>query len=395
MGITVGRIFQTEVRVHWTWVPIMAFISVIFGIELTDGTSTGLPAGLAWASSISCAVLVFVSVAAHELAHVWVARRFGQSNPTVVVQLLGGPYVMETDPKSAGEELRIAIAGSLLSGVVAIVFAIPALVIDFGPLAAAPDPVQAVGFVATMVAIFNAMLGLINLVPGYPMDGARVLHAVAWSRTGSQQAAAAVAIRVGRYVGYCLIGVGLVAMTFTDALAGFSLVIAGWLVMNSSKFLDRRSGLEELLAGVKVGDVEDPDPGRVPPQLTLDVYAASYLAERNGAAALVERGDNLIGLIGSAQIRRIPGRLWPTTHTEQAMMPIADVPRVSRESDLWPALETLERRHLDALVIDGGQGPTALLTRRSAAKLIQERAAARQIQLAASAQLRKTRFRDR
>jgi len=147
---------------------------------------------------------------------------------------------METDPKSAGEELRIAIAGSLLSGVVAIVFAIPALVIDFGPLAAAPDPVQAVGFVATMVAIFNAMLGLINLVPGYPMDGARVLHAVAWSRTGSQQAAAAVAIRVGRYVGYCLIGVGLV----DDPPKELRLVtpFPGW---HPGEFLDPRADKTE------------------------------------------------------------------------------------------------------------------------------------------------------
>ena len=80
--------------------------------------------------------------------------------------------------------------------------------------------------------------------------------------------------------------------------------------------LDRRQTLQNLVAGLHVSDAEDTEAARVPPQLTLDVFAAEYLAERLGAAALVERGSELLGLIGTAQIRRIPRRTWPRTHTE-------------------------------------------------------------------------------
>jgi Zn-dependent protease/CBS domain-containing protein len=391
MGLTLGRVFGTEVRAHWTWIPISAFIAVVFGIGLT-GDATAWPPALAWAASIACSVLVFGSVVAHELAHVKVARRNGQTVPMVVVQLLGGSYVMEIKAKSAGEELRISLAGSVFSLIVAVVFGAVGALVDFGPLATAPDGVQAIGFVATMVAAFNLMLCVVNLVPGYPMDGARILHAIAWYRTGNEQLATGVAIRIGRYVGIGLIGIGLGSMLFTDQFVGFSLVIAGWLVMNSSKFLDRRTGLQELIAGATVGDAEDADPGRVPPQLTLDVFAGSYLSERSGAAALVERGDELLGIIGSQQIRRIPARSWATTHTEQAMVAIANVPKVSPDLDLWSALEMMERNRLDALIIDG-DGRTKLLTRRSAAKLVRDRAEARQRRLGVTPAERKARFR--
>jgi len=393
MGLTLGRVFGTEVRAHWTWIPISAFIAVVFGIGLSGKEATSWPPALAWAASIACSVLVFGSVVAHELAHVKVARRNGQTVPMVVVQLLGGSYVMEIKARSAGEELRISLAGSVFSLIVAVVFGAVGALIDFGPLATAPDGVQAIGFVASLVAAFNLMLCVVNLVPGYPMDGARILHAIAWYRTGNEQMATALAIRIGRYVGIGLIFLGLASMLFTDQFVGFSLVIAGWLVMNSSKFLDRRTGLQELITGATVGEAEDADVGRVPPQLTLDVFAGSYLSERNGAAALVERGDELLGIIGSQQIRRIPSRSWATTHTEQAMVAIANVPKVSPDLDLWSALEMMERSRLDALIIDGGDGRTRLLTRRSAAKLVRDRAEARRLQAGATLAERKARFR--
>ena len=91
IGLTLGRVFGTEVRAHWTWIVILAFIAVIFGMDLSNGSAVVWPPALAWGSSIATAVLVFASAIAHELAHVRVARRNGQQIPVVVVQLLGGP----------------------------------------------------------------------------------------------------------------------------------------------------------------------------------------------------------------------------------------------------------------------------------------------------------------
>lgn len=396
-GLTVGRIFGTEVRIHWTWILILAFIAVVFGVDLSDGTAAAWAVPLAWGSSIAVAALILVSVTAHELAHVRVARHSGGEIPVVVVQLLGGPYIMEVKPKTASEELRIAIAGSAVSLVVAFVVGTMAAALTFGPINIdqAPASIQALQFVTVVVAVFNLMLCIVNLVPGYPLDGARVLHALVWLRTGNDGLAAAVAIRVGRYVGLALIATAALTMGFVDLAAGVCLLVAGWLMVGSSRMMDKRSLLQDLLAGLHVSDAEDTDPARVPPQLTLDVFAADYLSERLGTAALVERGTELLGLIGTAQIRRIARRSWTNIRTEQAMVKIQDVPRLAGDVDLWAGLEALERTGLDALLVAVAGPDTILMTRRSAAKLVHEKAEERQREMMATGKARRGRFRGR
>jgi len=394
MGLTLGRIFGTEVRAHWTWILILAFIAVFLGTDLSNGTAAIWSPGLAWGSSIATAALVFVSVAAHELAHVYVARRNGQVIPVVVVQLLGGAYVMDVKPRSAGEEVRISVAGSAMSLVLALAFGGVAVVLFLGPFAIdrAPAGLQAVQFVASLVAVFNLILCVINLVPGYPMDGARILHGLVWGRTGKEEVATAAAIRIGRSTGIALMTLGAVSIAFFDAAAGLALVVAGWLMMGSSRVLDRRRSFQALIAGLHVSDAEETEAARIPPQLTLDVFAGEYLGDRLGAAALVERGSELLGLIGTAQIRRIPRRLWTLTRTADAMVPIGAVPSVSGEMDLWSALEVLERTGLDALLVAAGAPGAALLTRRSAAKLVHQKAEERQRELLALGPPRRGRF---
>jgi hypothetical protein len=167
---------------------------------------------------------------------------------------------------------------------------------------------------------------------------------------------------------------GVSVVVLVDLLPGAALVLAGWLLVGSSRILDRRLMLQNLIAGARVSDAADSDFARLPPQLTLDVFAGEYLGEKLGAAALVERGEELLGLIGTMQIRKIARRNWPAMRTEQAMIPLASVPRTTGDAELWPVLETLERSGLDAVLIGTDGDVSALLTRRSAGQLIRERA---------------------
>jgi len=373
--MALGRFRGTEVRVHWSWIPVLALILVGFGGGLESGDGAW-PAAVAWATAIVVAVAVFVSVTVHELAHVYVASRFGLRSPAVVVQLLGGPYVMSVHPREAREELAVAAAGPVVSLVLA------GLLLGVGALAwaagagdaSASVGLQASGLIVIWTGFVNVALAVVNIVPGYPLDGARMLHAVAWMRTGTEFAATQRTVRVGRYVGYVLMGIGVYMTLFDDPLLGLGLVVAGWLIITSSRVLDQRAFLQSLLMGVHVGDALDRNPVRVPPQLTLDVFAGDYVGAQLGAAALVERGADLLGIVGTAQIRRIPRRSWAETRTEQAMVPLVSVPTSTEDAELWPALEMLEQSGLDALVVPQPEGDPALLTRRSAAMFVQEKA---------------------
>jgi Zn-dependent protease len=373
-GVPLGRIFGIEIRAHWTWVFLLAMITVAFGAGLSAQTDDGLGPALGWATAIVTAVLVFASVTAHELAHVGIARRNGIGGNVVVVQMLGGTYLMEVRPRTPGQELRTALAGPVMSLVLLSIFGAAACFLElvWGASDNVPQQIAAAAFVTEVLALFNMFLAAINLIPGYPMDGARVVHAISWARSGREDVANATASRVGRLVGGGVMVVGAVLVPLTDLWPGLALIVAGWLLIGSSRVLDRRAMLQSLIAGARVSDALDSDPARIPPQLTLDVFAGEYLGDRLGAAALVERGQELMGMIGTAQIRRIPRRNWPLTRTEQVMVPLGSVPRTSGDAELWPALETLERSGLDALLIGTGEQVSALLTRRSVAHLISQ-----------------------
>jgi Zn-dependent protease len=405
LAFRIARIWGTDVRAHWTWILLLAIITVFFGTSLAAEGTSGLDPVWAWGSAIVTAALVFVSVTVHELAHAGMARRDGIGGPVVVVQLLGGSYVMELRPRTAAQEFRTAVVGPLVSLVLALGFALLGgwLELTWGAAQSVPEEVFAAAFVAEMLALFNGFLAVVNMLPGYPMDGARVVHAIAWARSGREDLATATASRVGRVAGAGIMVLGLAVAVFVDLWPGLALMAAGWLVIGSSRVLDRRAFLENLIAGATVGDAADPDPQRVPAQLTLEFYASDYVGERAGEAAVVERTGEPVGLIGTSQIRRVPPRKWEEVRTEDAMVALERVPRFAAADELWPALEALERSGLDALVVEPAAGPAGgeggagapagppqdsrggrfgLLTRRSAARLIHERAEERARRLA-------------
>lgn len=375
-GIALGRMFGTEIRVHWSWIPVLAILSVFFGIGLDSQAGPQWPVGLAWTTAIATAVLIFVSVVVHELAHVAVARRSDIGGSVVVVQLLGGTYVMELRAVTPGQQFRAAAAGPLASTGLVLLFLFVAVIatVGYGTADSGPTWLQAVDFAAFTVGLFNLFLLVVNLIPGYPMDGGQLVHALAWRRSGDRRKANGTVSRVGRFAGFIMLVLGAGLGVGVDLLPGVGLIVAGWVLLSSSRILERRGFLQGLTSGLRVADAVDSESARVPPQLTLDVFAPEYMGARLGGAALVESDGQLVGLIGSAQIRRVPKRNWPTTRTDHVMVPIANVPRANFDADLWPVLEVLERSGQDAVLIESGRPDVELMSRRSAAQLIHGRA---------------------
>lgn len=379
-GVPLGRVLGTEVRAHWTWVFLLAIITVLFSAGLSSEAGGGWSAILAWTTGAGVATLIFASVTVHELAHVAVARRNGIGRDVVVVQLLGGTYVLEVHARTPGEEARLATAGPIVSAALVVAFGAIALIVGLGPAASesAPAWLQAIEFAAVTLCYFNVFLALVSLVPGYPMDGGRLVHAIAWRRGRDERAATTVVSQIGRLMGTALMILGAAVVLIVDLWLGTTLLIGGWLLTAAGKTLDRRGQLEDLVRGLRVVDAIESESMTLPPQLSLDVFAAEFLGARLGSARLVGRPGELLGLIGTRQVGRVPRRGWPGTRAEAVMVPIRTVPRVSPDMDLWPALELLEQSGLDGLLVDPASDapsdePPALLTRQAAARLVRMR----------------------
>ena len=380
-SLPVFRLLGAEVRLHWFWVILLAIITVGLGETLAASVDTEGEIVLSWVVSAASALLILVTVVAHELAHVAVARRSGIGPKVVVVQPLGGTFVMDLRPTTARQELSVAGAGPLLSLIFSVVLSISGLALGF---VAGDNITWSLLAVCLLVpGAFNGFVALVSLVPGYPMDGARVVHAIAWARSGRADAATRSAVRVGRVAGMAVMLAGGVMAFFLDPVwAGVAMGLAGWLLIGSSRLLERRLAIEELVTGATVSDAIAADTARVPAQLTLDLFADAYLHELAGTAALVERGGEVVGVLGTGQIRRVPRRRWKEARAETVMAPIDTIPRVASDAPLWPALESLERSGLDALVVTSGSADEAvsLITRASVSSVIRARVA-RQMQV--------------
>jgi Zn-dependent protease/CBS domain-containing protein len=367
-GIPVARIFGIEIRIHLSWVLILAIITVGVGSQL-ETTEPGWPPALRWGVAATVSVLFLVSVLTHELAHGLVARSRGMGGGSVTLLFFGGATTQGREATRPVDEAVVAAAGPIASGLVTAGFL--GLFLIAGSLDGAVA--DAVAQVALVLAVLNALLALLNMVPVYPLDGGRVLRAAIWHATKSEARAARGVAIVSRVLGWILIGGGVAVMLTDDGLTGVMLVICGWFLSGTARSMERRLALEDLLRGMRVESVMEKDLPTVSPQLTLDTFAAQYLATGEGTSLPVMRDDTLLGLIGISQLRRIRQSSWPTMRAADVMVSPPTLPTLAPDDELWGALERLRRTGLDGLPVLRGSELLGVLTRRGIVNAIQSR----------------------
>ncbi len=236
--LILGRLFDIRVGVHVSWLAVYAFISV----ALARAVDT-LPRGEAYAFGAGCALVLFASVVAHELAHALVARRFGVRTSAITLFLFGGVATLEEEPSSPKADMLVALAGPALSAALATGALALVVVIDrFVPGRAG----TALGYLGTYGALANGVLAIFNLVPAYPMDGGRVLRAFLWHRRHDRAAATNIAARVGIGFALMFVATGVLVVAATHELTygwyvvlGAFLLRQGWSQERSSRSSDR------------------------------------------------------------------------------------------------------------------------------------------------------------
>ncbi|HEU4573039.1 MAG TPA: site-2 protease family protein [Candidatus Limnocylindrales bacterium] len=367
-GWPIARIFGFEIRLHLSWVPILAFLtlSVLAELQTLDPSA---PSVESWAIAVLVSAGFLASVLVHELAHALVARRRGIAGGPITLFFFGGTASVELEASRPDDEIRIAAAGPIASLLLAAVLVVLAAATD----ATDSEPVAIVGSAALILGALNGIVGLINLVPGFPLDGGRVLRAIVWGRTNDERTGTRAAAVGGRLAGWGLTLIGIVVAVAGDGVDGVMLMISGWFLASAAGAMDRRVLVEDLLRGARVEEAVERDVPRIAPQLTLDTFADQFTSGPATSIA-VFRGDDLLGILGLSQLRRVGRRSWPKTRAEDLMVAVDDLPSLRADDALWPAIETLRRSGLDGLPVLGDEGLLGLLTRRSAMAAIARRA---------------------
>lgn len=366
-GLKVGRIAGMEVRIHPWWLFIFVIVAGTVAAEL-NRLDTGPSAIEAWLVGIGSAIGFFATVIAHEVAHAVVARRAGEETGPIVISLFGQPATIDVRAAKPADEARIAAAGPIVSIVLGVVLIVVGyLVFQVGStLRLVADGVMIVGILALG-------LGVVTLVPAYPLDGGRIVRGLVWLATGDDRRGARAAAVVGRIVGWGLVVVGLTILLAGQTLSGLMLGIVGWLLTSSARAVDRWIVLDALIEGIRVSDALDVSSRPLSPQLTLDTFAGDILDGTLPPAVPVVRGDELVGVVGIGQVRATKRADWPATRAEDVMVSPPEMPTLRPDDTLTAAVEQLRKTRLDGVPVVDGSALLGMLTRRSVGSLLQDR----------------------
>jgi Zn-dependent protease/predicted transcriptional regulator len=372
IGVPVARIFGIEVRIQLGWVLVVALVAAIAAMQVAAVNRSVSPT-IQWLLGGVVAAGFFASALIHDMSHALLARRRGVEVKAIVVSFFGGATPLDPTSPDPGDDLVIAMAGPVVSIVLGGLLAVVAVAIGTAGGSAAGVAAQ----VLVVLAVLNLILGAVNIVPAYPLDGGRIVRAIAWRRSGSEKDGWRAAGTVGRLVGIGVIAIGLGVVLYGEFTNGAMIGLSGWFLVLSSRAIRERIKVEELIGDLAVSDVMETDTPTVHPGLTVDTFAGQLLDGDVPTTAIpVLRDTEVIGILGVRQVQRLRPGEWAAKRVEDVMAKPPRLPIVGPGDTLISAVERLHRAGLDGVpVVEHGQ-LVGVLTRRSIGQAVQARTGA-------------------
>ncbi len=333
------RLFEVsgiQVTIDYSW--LIIFLLVIWSLSsgyFPYAFGKEYNATTYWIAGFVATVLFFASIVIHELSHSLTAVRCGLLIPEITLFIFGGVAQLSKEPDDPRMELKIATAGPLASFVLAAIF----WVIMFG-LEHIKAPKLIIG-VFQYLSWINVALAVFNLVPGYPLDGGRILRALVWWKTGSLASATKWASDVGKGFAWALMILGGYQIFMGHLIGGLWLILIGMFLRAVAA-----SGYEEVivkqsLGGVRVEEVMVHDVVAAPPELTLDRLVHDYFLKYGHGGFPVVRQGEAVGLISLAQIKGVPEEDRKTKTVADVMIPLSEEVEIEPRASLVDALRKM------------------------------------------------------
>ena len=369
--LRLGSIKGVELGLHYSWL----FIAALITLSLADrfhSANPGWSSATVWISAVVTGVLFFVGLFAHELSHAMVALSRGLPIHRITLFFLGGVAQIEREAGDPFTEFWMAIAGPIAS----VVFGFLCLALAWAAFAWRwwSEPASPGASILVWLGYINFALAAFNLIPGFPMDGGRVLRALLWWITKSEDRSTAIAARVGQGVGVLFIVWGLFRMLNGGGIGELWIAFIGWFLIQAAGSTLAHSRMQSALRGLTVRDVMSRDCITVDANVNLQSVAET--ASRGGPQCfLVENQGKLDGIVDFRALRRIAREQWPVTPLRAIMRPLSRIRSLQPDMPATEALDVLGREDLiEAPVVEGGflQG---VVSRGRLVEIIHNRAA--------------------
>lgn len=342
----VGRIAGVEIRIDASWSLIALLVGYTFFLVLGSRFETA-GSGTQVVAAVVMTLAFFASVLIHELAHSVVAKGRGVNVRGITLFLFGGATHADLETKEPRDELVIAAVGPLTS------LALSGL---FWVIAQVPGS-DVVAYASGYLGWINLALALFNLVPGFPLDGGRILRSLVWSSTGDIYRATRVAARGGRIVGMVLIAIGVFELFFLGALVnGLWLMAIGWFLSQAALASFTHLQLKAVLDDVPASTLMTRDLVDLPTGITVQKAVDDYFMRYNYNSFPLQGRDGDTGLVTMKAVRKVPRESWETTTVDDIVEPLSDMCVVAPSRPIGEVVDKLMKGEVGrVVVVDDGE----------------------------------------
>ncbi len=340
--ITLFRLRGIPVRIHVSWLAIVALITWSLSVGYFPQIVPELPLATHWAQGFLAALLLFVSVFLHELSHALMARRYGIPVADITLHVFGGLSRLTREPERPGIEFAVAVVGPLTSLAIAGALALVQMLVEL--------PV-AIAAVMRYLILVNAVVGAFNLAPGFPLDGGRVLRAALWKAKGDPGWATQTASRVGRAFAMFLIFFGAIRAFGGEFLGGLWLVLIGLFLRQGAAGAYQRVGLERILAPLAVRDGMTRAPIAISHDLSIATAVDEFFWRHHVSSFPVLDGQRVVGILALDRVKQLPRERWAATTVRELMSPVTEELTAAPGDPLWLAFQKVSQNGLGRLAV--------------------------------------------
>jgi Zn-dependent protease/predicted transcriptional regulator len=358
----VGRVFGIDIKIDSSWVVIFVLFSWFLAGSYFPKAHPHWTLALNWTMGLLTSLLFFGSVLVHELTHSLVAQKQGEEVKSITLFILGGVAQIKEEPNEPLKEFGMAIVGPLSSFFLAVIFLLISLL-----AAPASEPVRSAAF---FLFNMNLVLGAFNLLPGFPMDGGRVLRAIVWKVTGDLRKATRIASLVGDGIAYLMIFSGVFLILRGD-FDGLWWVLIGWFLHNASRQGYAQVMIKSALEGLKARDLMNSDFETVPAGLPVRALVDDYILRKKERVFLVTVGGDLKGIVCLEDVKSLPREEWEQSPVSQVMTPKDKLQSVPLDADGNQILASLTTRDVHQIPVMDGDRVVGIICRNDILRVLQ------------------------
>lgn len=367
-SIKLGRIFGVEIGLHYSWFIIAVLVTLSLGAQF-NATNPGWGVGTIWTTAIVTGLLFFVAIILHELSHAVVAKTRGLPVRSITLFALGGIAQIEREAADARTEFWMGIVGPIASTVIGLICLIAAWLLGWTMTLTPTTPLIAM---LMWLGLINISLAIFNMIPGFPLDGGRVLRAIIWWLTGDLRRSTNIAGVVGQFVALAFIFFGIFRFFSGAGFGGLWLAFIGWFLLDAARASQAQTEIMESLRGIRVGDVMSGDYPVINSRENLERFVNEHLL-RGRRYCFVKEHDQVIGLITQHEVKSVPRASWMYKTVDTVMRPIEQLHTVKPDTLLTTALETMGNDGVNQLPVLRAGHLAGVISRAQILQMIQAR----------------------